>query len=122
MIHVATKKAHESKFRRARVGAVIAKGHRLLSSGCNRIGYSRLLPGRPYPESIHAEQQAILALLSQRRLDALVGATIYVSRVGRDGSQRLSKPCYICASLIEAVGIHKVVYTTNTGVEQYNVS
>ena len=121
MIHVATKKAFDSKFHRARVGAVIAKGHRLLASGCNRIGYSRLLPNRPYPESIHAEQQAILTLLAQRRLDALIGSTIYVSRVGRDGQQRLSKPCPTCHSLIKAVGISTVVYTTDNGVEEYDV-
>jgi deoxycytidylate deaminase len=121
MIRHATRAASESVFHRARVGAVIAKGERVLSSGCNYIGYSRLLPNRPYPESIHAEQAAILQLLKKRRLDALVGSTLYVSRIGRDGRPRLAAPCSCCRTLIFSVGISEVIHTTNNGVESYSL-
>ena len=121
MIRLATKAAYESKFRRARVGAVIVRGDRVLSVGCNRIGFSHLLPNRPYRESIHAEQQAILGLLKARRQHELIGATIYVSRIGRNGHERLSKPCGNCHLLCATVGIHKVVYTSDQGVMEYDL-
>lgn len=117
-IRLATKQAKESKFVRARVGAVIVRGNRVLSTGCNRIGYSHFLRNRPFPESIHAEQQAITGLLKERRGHELVGSTMYVSRVNNSGAARLSRPCSYCQRLIEAVGIRRVIYTTNTGVEE----
>jgi len=116
MLKQAIRAASESVFYRARTGAVIAKGKRILSTGHNRIGYSKWLPDRPYPESIHAEQDAIIKLLKKRKLNDLAGATIYVSRVNSAGAARLAKPCVHCANLIRAVGISAVVYTTNDGV------
>lgn len=121
MIRHATRAAGLSKFRRARVGAVVAKGERILSTGCNRIGYSRVLPNRPFPESIHAEQAAIIKLLQEKRLNDLVNSTIYVSRIGRDGLPRLAAPCEVCRSLIDAVGISEVVYTTDNGTASYQL-
>ncbi len=118
MIRLATKAAHESKFHRARVGAVIVRGHRVLSTGCNRIGFTRFIRDRAFPESVHAEQQAILGLLRERRHHELVGSTLYISRIGRSGEPRLSRPCIHCQRLIESVGIREVFYTTNNGVEQ----
>lgn len=119
MIRLASKIAAKSKFRRARVGAVLVKGGRVIATGCNRIGYSKYLPDRPYPESVHAEQQAILQLLKVRRLHDLSGSTMFISRIGSDGRARLSKPCAECSDLINAVGITKVIYTTDTGVAEY---
>jgi len=119
LIRHATKQANESVFHRARVGAVIAKGQRILSTGHNRLGYSRLLPNRPFKDSIHAEQAAILKLLKENRLDDLAGSTIYISRIGRDNSVRLAKPCPTCHDLILAVGINKVIYTTGNGTSSY---
>lgn len=117
MIHLATRIAYESKFRRARVGCVIVHGSRIISSGCNRIGYTHFLRDRDFPESIHAEQAAILRLL-RRNPHSLVGSTIYVSRVDRMGNAKLAKPCLTCQRIIKAVGIRRVIFTTNTGVEQ----
>ena len=121
MIRLATKVAGESKFRRARMGAVIEKSGRILSMGCNRIGYSKYLRHRPWPQSVHAEQQAILKLLRERRLDDLAGSTIYVSRVGANFMPRLARPCAVCRKLIKSVGIHKVVFTLDNGVGEYHV-
>ena len=119
MIRLASKQASESKFSRARVGAVIAKGNRVLAVGHNRIGYSKHLRFRRFSESIHAEQDAILQLLKARRGDELVGATIYVSRINNSEKPMLSRPCAMCNSLIQAVGIRQVVFTTNEGVAEY---
>ena len=121
MIRLASKIAAKSKFKRARVGAVIVKAGRVLATGCNRIGYSKYLPGRPYPESVHAEQQAVLQLLKEDRIDDLANATIYISRILRDGSCGLALPCPICRSLLHSVGIRRVVYTTLKGRESYEI-
>src|SRR3990167_11544742 len=118
MIRIAIKIAHESKFKRARVGAVVVRGNRVLSTGCNRIGFSKYLPDRLFRESVHAEAQAILELLKHKRGNELVGSNMYVSRINNSGIARFSRPCSACQLLIEAVGIRKVFYTTNQGLEQ----
>lgn len=121
MLRLAKKLAAKSKFHRARVGAVIVKGARVLATGFNRIGYSKYLPCRPYPESIHAEQQAILSLLRDDRLSDLANSTIYISRILRNNSTGLARPCSVCSDLIRSVGIRRVVYTTVNGEESYEL-
>ncbi len=118
MIRLATLKARESNFERARVGAIIVRGHRIISSGVNRIGYSRFLVDRKFPESIHAEQQAIIELLKKRRHHELVGSDLYVSRINSLGQPRLARPCRDCQRICESVGIRRIFYTTDIGVEQ----
>ena len=107
----AWKQANQSKFTRARMGAVIVKGGRILSSGYNQTRYSRLSARNQY-ESIHAEEAAILRILSKPNgLQLLAGATIYVTRIKKDGSTGLAKPCESCQDLINSVGIKKVIHT-----------
>ena len=118
MIRLATKIARESKFERARMGAVVVRGGRVLSTGCNRIGFSKYLRDRKFDESVHAEAQAILGLLKRNKLDLLAGSTLYVSRVNNSGTARYARPCPACQRLCESVGIRKVIYTTNTGTEE----
>lgn len=113
MIHCAQRQARKSRFRRARVGAVIAKGDRILACGHNAIRHTKAVVKRPFPESTHAEQAAIAKILTRQRLHDLCGATIYVCRIGRAGEPRLSRPCPVCMNLIRAVGIKRVVYTTD---------
>lgn len=114
MIRLARKAALRSKFKH-RLGAVIVKGGRVLSVGTNAIRYTKYLPNRKYPESVHAEEAAIVRLLQSRRQDDLVGADIYVCRVNRNGQPRLARPCPSCEALIHAVGIRNVYWTTNDG-------
>lgn len=108
----ALKAAGKSTFSRARVGAVIVKGGRLLSSGCNKTRYSKHTARNQY-ESIHAEEAAIIRILTKPNgLQLLAGATLYVSRIKKDGTTGLAKPCEPCQKLINSVGIRKVIYTT----------
>ena len=107
----ARKEAGKSTFSRARVGAVIIKGGRLLSSGCNQTRYSRLSARNMY-KSIHAEEACIIKLLRKPNgLQLLAGATIYITRIKKDGSCGLAKPCKSCQALIDSVGIKKVIHT-----------
>jgi len=116
MIRIASKQAKKSTFQRHKLGAVIVKGNRVLSTGYNEIRYSRHLQ----KSNIHAEESAIVKLLKENRLSDLNGSTIYVSRVCPSGRLALSKPCGSCRGLIQSVGISKVVYTTDTGeTEEY---
>ena len=118
MIRIATKVARESKFERARMGAVVVRGGSVLSTGCNRIGFSKYLRNRVFVESVHAEAQAILGLLKKHKLEDLVGSTLFVSRVNNSGTARYARPCPACQRLCESVGIRKVIYTTNNGTEE----
>lgn len=121
MLRLAKRQATQSQFKRARVGAVICKGDRILSSGYNQIRYTKYLQ-RPFPESVHAEQAAIVKLLKEQRFHDLIGATLYVCRIGRDGAIRLARPCPACNAAIKAVGIKRVIYTINDGTTgEYSV-
>lgn len=109
-LKIASKIAEKSVFDRARIGAVIVKGGRVLSTGFNQIRYTRLNQ-REWP-SLHAEEDAILKVLKQPNgLERLAGGTIFVSRILKNGSTACAKPCKKCQKLIDAVGIKKVVYT-----------
>jgi deoxycytidylate deaminase len=110
MIRIASRQAEKSTHR-YKLGAVIVKGGRVLSTGYNEIRYSKELQ----KGSIHAEEAAILKLLKAKRLSDLAGADLYVSRISHGGYSRLSCPCAGCMALIRAVLIKKVIYTTDDG-------
>lgn len=118
---IATREANKSVFFRARIGAVVSKGGRVLSVGCNEIRGYKTRTKKKWFDSVHAEQKAILELLMKGRQHDLVRATIFVSRITRDGELALAKPCPICQELIKAVGIKRVYYTTTSGTESYDV-
>jgi deoxycytidylate deaminase len=110
-LKLARKQANESEFKRAPTGAIITKGGRVLSTGFNKKRRSKY-SARPMYESIHAEEDAILKVL--RRPDGLkhlAGATIYITRILKDGTTGLAKPCKHCQNLINSVGIKKVIHT-----------
>lgn len=116
MMKVACKTAECSTFNRHRLGAVIVRGHRVMSVGSNSIRYSKEI-GK---STLHAEEAAIIKMLKSSRQHQLIGADLYVSRVRPNGSIGLAKPCDRCMDLIQSVGISRVFYTTNEqGTECY---
>lgn len=115
MIRKAILEASLSTFNTQKMGAIITKGGRILSSGHNkRRGYTKYYTRGAWKDSLHAERDAIIKLLSKGRADQLVGSTIYVTRLMADGSLGMSKPCALCEELIRKVGIKKVVYTSRS--------
>ena len=108
---IAFKEALKSEFKQHRVGAVIVKGNRILSTGFNKYGYDSVTR-RP---TMHAEAAAILKLLKRRKLSDLAGSEIYITRYTRGGRVGLARPCPDCSELIHSCGIHKVHYTTDDG-------
>lgn len=57
--------------------------------------------------SIHAEVDALRGIHPENAR----GATVYVSRVLRDGSIGYSRPCPACEKYLVSLGIKRVVYT-----------
>jgi deoxycytidylate deaminase len=108
---LAAREAMKSSFKQHRLGAVIVKGSRVLSTGFNKYGYDSF-SRKP---TMHAEASAVLKLLKQRRLADLAGAEIYVTRYTKGGRVGLARPCADCLQLLRSSGISKIHYTTNTG-------
>ena len=101
---------------RRQVGAVIVKNHTIVSTGyngsapgekscldghCPRAS-SNAAPGVGYAASgctvIHAEANAVI----RAGRDRCLGAAIYIT----------DEPCELCAPLIKAAGIERVIYST----------
>lgn len=108
---MAAKVAKQSTFKRHRLGAVVVKGHRILSTGYNEVRYSKLT-GK---HTLHAEASAIIKLLKSGHQNDLVGSTLYVTRFTRGGRIGMARPCPSCMGLIRAVGIRNVYFTQDDG-------
>lgn len=115
---IASKQAKKSLHKQHKLGAVIVKGGRILSTGFNSMRPSSLIN----TPTLHAEAAAVLKLLKYRRLADLAGAEMYVTRFTRGGRIGLACPCDNCRSLLTSVGIKRVYYTTDDGgVEQLDL-
>lgn len=110
-LRIAKKRAYESDFERARVGAVLVRGGRIIESACNAIRGASAIPRR-IPESLHAEQAVIVKLLHTNRQHLIAGATVYVSRILSNGTTSIAKPCSECEKILRNLGIKRVRYTT----------
>lgn len=110
---IASLNAKKSKHTQHKLGAVIVKGDRILSVGFNQLRPSSVLK----TQTLHAEAAAILKLLKEGRLSTLAGSDMYVTRFTRGGAVGLARPCGACRDLCRSVGIVRVHFTTNSGVE-----
>lgn len=102
--YLATKSAMKHKH-----GAVVVKSGRVLGTGFNksRNHPNVVMEGRHRIDcGYHAEAVAIREAGQKAR-----GATIFVARINRHGSDLLSKPCDNCQKLIEESGVKNVIFT-----------
>jgi deoxycytidylate deaminase len=98
------------------LGAVVVKGHNVLSSGYNSVNTHTKVNN--FPSSRHAEMDAILKVMKQHDgLQKLAGAKLYVTRITKTGRTAMAKPCKKCLALAKAVGIKKIYYTTENSTE-----
>ncbi|MGW0087815.1 deoxycytidylate deaminase [Streptomyces sp. NPDC003328] len=108
---------------RSKVGAVLLdRAHRVCASGYNgfvpgasgclegfcprgRLTYDQVPAGSDYGNciAIHAEEN----LLIHARREDLDGGTVYITRA----------PCYRCLPRLQAAGVFRVVWRTETGWE-----
>ena len=98
---------------RFRVGAVIARRSHPLSLGVNDM--LKTHPKRK-PRYGCAEFYAI-----KRARTSVEGADIYVVRIRRNGSLGLARPCIMCALDLQEVGITRVFYSTEYGIQRIAV-
>ncbi len=109
---VCKKVAIYSDHHQHKIGAVIVKRNKILSTGFNKL---KTHPLSPHPfRSCHAEFVAISFLSSEQ----LKGSTIFVYRETKQGELANSRPCSYCYSLIKSKGIKKIVYTHEDGVKE----
>lgn len=105
-LNIAREVAQRSTCERAKVGAVIVKDKRILTTGyngsprglahCTEVGC--LMDNGHCVRTLHAEQNAII----QAALHGVIteGATIYITH----------QPCFNCAKTIINAGISEIVY------------
>lgn len=112
ILKLAIEEAESSKYFPYRIGAVIFKGPRILSSGHNQIRCSSIhRKYKEYESSLHAEQDALIGLDWSR----LSGSSICVIRLNLNGSLRMARPCDMCMKALSFVGIKKIYYSNHNG-------
>ncbi len=114
-IHRARKEALKSDCSMS-IGAIIVKGGSIVSYGYNKVRNNISVFGNNNPDdnylagaSIHAEMSALAQLKETQ------GASIYIVRVAKDGTNKLAKPCIDCAQALHEAGITKIfVHSVNS--------
>lgn len=111
-----------------KLGAVLVRGHRIVSSGYNSIDrYSSIqaqlddkqFKGFYSKGPKHAELDALLPFY--RRHENLSDCTLYVYREHKNGDSALAKPCSRCMQIIKACNIKKIKYTTEDGYAEEHI-
>ena len=110
ILHAAIEAARKSTYR-VKLGAVVFKGKRILSTGWNQIRSSSL-KHKNYENSLHAEQSALLGLEWKK----LKGCSMLVVKISR-AEERLgnARPCDMCMQLMNYIGIKDVFYSNENG-------
>lgn len=105
------KEAHKCEMRH-RLGAVVIKNGKIISTGHNQKRYVKSLKKtwRSRKDSVCAERMALLKCLDKAR-----GAVLYVGRVNNENDFLLAKPCETCMRMIKDLGIKRVFYTDYNG-------
>lgn len=116
MMRLASKRAKDSNHSLYKMGAVVVKGNRVLSSACNKVNRGcKYIKHKKWENSIHAEAHAILQLLKSDRVTDLCGSDLYVTRINKVGHLCMSKPCEFCVQLATSVGIRSIVFINRKG-------
>lgn len=116
-IKLATKEAKKSEFKRARMGAVLTKGSKILGVGYNQINrYQGKIRTASFPGSLHSEVACILDALRKYSAKDIAGSTMTVVRLGAGDHLRLALPCEACYNVLQNMGIKVVRFSTNEGI------
>lgn len=98
---------------RIRVGAVIVKGRKIISLGCNSIKTTPFirnkLSNKTMVDRMHAEMSCILKAHKN-----VYKCKMYVARPTILGLGN-ARPCTLCMSMIKESGIKEVFYSTENG-------
>jgi len=123
MFRIAKDISYLSDYKGARLGAVVAQGKRVLSTGHNAMKTRPLQQHYNFYRDFRLDWQT--AARQHAEIDALsplIGkpidwarTEIYVYRELRDGTVACSKPCPACARLMHDLGIKTVYYINQYG-------
>ena len=123
LIEYATSFAYTSQHDITRVGAVIADGKSIVACGINshqshpmQKRYNIYRNFRNDHTGATHHLHAEIAALIKVRWNDLSGMSIYVTRVLRDGSHGIARPCPACMAALKDHKINKIYYTTATGI------
>jgi len=98
-----------------RIGAVVFKGAKIFGVGHNAFRSNGIHPKyQVWKGSLHAEQAAVLGLDWAK----LKGTSMLVVRVTKTGKLAMAKPCQVCMSLINYLGIKNLYYSDRNGTIQ----
>lgn len=101
-------KQSDHKFK---IGAVIFKGKRIVSSAHNAIRSNKIpYQFKTWMESLHAECGAIIKAHKD-----LKGYSMIVVRINNKNELMMAKPCELCEGFINHVGIKEVFWTNHKG-------
>lgn len=112
---------------RCKIGCVVVKGHRIISSGYNSSTRTHALQARidknyfkcDCAGYLHAETDALLPLINSK-ID-LSQASIYVYRYMNSGKIGMARPCPRCMKLIKSLSIRKINYSTYDGFAEETI-
>lgn len=113
-----------SDFKKAKIGAVVVEGNRVISTGHNADKTSTLqFKYNMYREDegvksglpkVHAEIAALAPLINRKDID-WAHTSIYVYREQKDGQPTCARPCKACMRLINELGIRNIYYSDWNG-------
>lgn len=109
-----------SDVKRARIGAVVVEGNRVISTGCNSNKtspiqdkynrYRHFDDVTYYIPKVHAEIATLSPLINNSSIN-WSKTELYIYREHKDGKISCAKPCEACSALIRDLGIKRIYYT-----------
>ncbi len=109
-VSIAAKEALKSPCKQG-MGAVLVKNKRVIAQGYNRfVGIEPVLTHYGLLYTLHAEMEVI----RKAGLIDFKGHTLYIGR----WNNKMAKPCEVCMKVIVKAQIPRIVYSTNTSIEE----
>jgi cytidine deaminase len=90
------------------MGALLTRAGRIISIGINS---HKSHPKMGLVKTLHAEVSCLIGV----RYQDLSGATMYVSRVNKNGKIGMAKPCTICQAVLAEYNVRRIYYTNSAG-------
>lgn len=120
---VAAAAAATSHHKKAQIGAVIVSNKHILSVGVNQHTKTHPMQkqynvhryGIKNDTLSHCTHAEIDAISKAKNTKMLKQSRIYVSRVKKDGSLGMCRPCPACLQALGNSGISEIFYTTDLG-------
>jgi deoxycytidylate deaminase len=106
----------------SRHGCVLVVHGKPVSYGYNQLrNYSK--DGMIQGYSCHAEMDTLRNAYKRKLFyKRLPKSTMYITRLNRNGHYFDSQPCQLCSSQMLKYGVHRIVYTQESGIESVRLT